>query len=102
MSDGRGVKHVARFWLRDPGDAADVVSRFDLLGAIPQVVDMVAGPPLASDWGRRIDTSYDLAFVMTFRTLEDCRAYFLDDLHQRIAGELENIADRIDAFYVQY
>jgi hypothetical protein len=102
MIRAKGVKHVARFWLKDPGDAPQIERRIEQLAGIPQVIDLIVGPPLDSDWGRQIDKSYDLAFVMTFRDLEDCRTYFLDDLHQRLAGELERIAERIEAFYVEY
>jgi hypothetical protein len=98
----RGVKHVARFWLHGPSDRPGIESRFEQLATLPQVIDMVAGPPLATDWGANLDSSYDLAFVMTFQTLEDCRSYYLDDLHQRVAGELMDIAARIEAFYVEY
>jgi Stress responsive A/B Barrel Domain len=97
-----GVKHVARFWLRRPDDRGEVERCIAQLATIQHVVDTVVGPPLDSNWGRRIDKSYDLAFVMTFRTLGDCRAYFEDELHQRMIGEIEPLVDRVEAFYLQY
>jgi hypothetical protein len=63
---------------------------------------MIIGPPLDTDWGRRIDKSSDLAFIATFKSREACRTYFDSELHQRVAGELEEIAEGVEAFYVQY
>jgi stress responsive alpha/beta barrel protein len=97
-----GVKHVARFWLRRPSDLPEIQSRIEELTSIPQVIETVVGAPLDTDWGRRIEKSYDVAFIMTFRTLEDCRTYFEDSLHQRVALELQQIAERVEAFYVEY
>jgi Stress responsive A/B Barrel Domain len=66
------------------------------------VIDMIVGPPLDTDWSGRLDTSYDLAFVATFKSREACLAYDEAELHQRIVGELQKIAERIEACYVQY
>jgi hypothetical protein len=63
---------------------------------------MIVGPPLDTDWSDRLDTSYDLAFIATFKSREACLAYYEAELHQRIAGELQKIAERIEACYVQY
>ena len=102
MIGGTGVKHVARFWLSSPNHRADLERCVAELAAISHVVDIVSGPPLDSDWGRRIDKSYDLAFVMTFRTLADCRKYFEDEIHQRVIVEIEPLVNRVEAFYFQY
>jgi len=102
MIYGHGVKHVARFWLREASDAREIEQRIEELAQLPQVIETVMGRPLNTDWGRRIDKSYDLGFVMTFRTLDDCRAYFAEEVHQRVAGELMEIAERVEAFYIEY
>ena len=102
MIYAHGVKHVARFWLRKDSDVPEIEQRIQQLAQLPQVVETVVGRPMATDWGQRIDKSYDLGFVMTFRALEDCLAYFLDEIHQRVAGELMEIAERVEAFYIEY
>ena len=63
---------------------------------------MIVGPPLDTDWGRRIDKSYDLVFIATFKSCEACRAYFESELHQRVAREIQQIAERVEALYVLY
>jgi hypothetical protein len=97
-----GVKHVAKFWLRSPDDIPEIERRIAELATLPEVIDMIVGPPLDTDWSDRLDTSYDLAFIATFKSRETCLAYYEADLHQRIAGELQKIAERIEACYVQY
>jgi Stress responsive A/B Barrel Domain len=97
-----GVKHVARFWLRSPDDIPEIERRVAELATLPEVIDMIVGPPLDTDWSDRLDTSYDLAFVATFKSREACLVYYEAGLHQRIAGELQKIAERIEACYVQY
>ena len=102
MIHASGVKHVAKFWLRSPDDAPEIERRVAELATIPEVIDMIVGPPLDTDWGRRIDTSYDLVFIATFKSREACRAYFQSELHQRVAAEIQEIAERVEALYVQY
>ena len=102
MTAATGVKHVARFWLRDAARLGELESCVAELGTIPLVVDIVSGGPLDSDWGRRIDKSYDYAFVMTFTKLDDCRAYFEHDVHQRVIRQIEPMVERVEAFYLQY
>jgi hypothetical protein len=97
-----GIKHVARFWLRSPEDKPEIERRVAQLATLPQVVDMIIGPPLDTDWSSRLDKSYDLAFIATFKSRDACHAYYEADFHQRIAAELQQIAERIEAFYVEY
>ncbi len=97
-----GVKHVAKLWLRSPDDMPVFEPRVAELATLPEVIDMIVGPPLDTDWLGRLDTSYDLAFIATFKSREACLAYYEAELHQRIAGELQKLAERIEACYVQY
>jgi len=97
-----GVKHVAKFWLRSPDDIPAIERRVAELATLPQVIDMIVGPPMDSDWSDRLDTSYDLAFIATFKSRDACLAYYEADRHQAIAAELQKIAERIEAFYVEY
>jgi Stress responsive A/B Barrel Domain len=97
-----GVKHVAKFWLRSPDDIPEIEQRVAELATLPEVIDMIVGPPLDTGWSDRLDTSYDLVFIATFKSGQACLAYYEAELHQRIAGELQKIAERIEACYVQY
>jgi hypothetical protein len=40
-------------------------------------------------------------FIATFKSHEVRLAYYEAERHQRIAGELQKIAERIEAFYVE-
>jgi hypothetical protein len=98
-----GVKHVAVFWLKEGESSSEALDLISRLTAIPQVVSIVAGGPLDHDWPAvRIDTSWDVAFVASFRGIDHCRAYFASDIHQRIATRLRDMSDRLFAIYVDY
>ena len=102
MIAGCGIKHVAVIWLKDPSSVGTLERAVQELATIPHVQEIAAGPPLATDWGRAIDTSYHYAFVAGFKTIDDCRAYFECDLHQRVAAEISELAERVHAVYVSY
>lgn len=102
MTHGTGVKHVARFWLRSTDDMPEIERRVAELATLPEVIDMIIGPPLDTDWSDRLDKSYHLAFIATFKSREACFSYYEAERHQRIARELQEIAERVEAFYVEY
>jgi Stress responsive A/B Barrel Domain len=103
MISEAGVKHVAVFWLREPGSRAEALDLIAQLSTIPQVASIVAGGPLDHDWPAvRIDKSWDVAFVASFRDIGHCRAYFASDVHQRIATRLRDLSERLFAIYVDY
>jgi stress responsive alpha/beta barrel protein len=98
-----GVKHVAVFWLKEGESRAEALHLIGQLGAIPHVVSIVAGGPVDHDWpALRIDRSWDVAFVASFREIAHCRAYFESPDHQRIASRLRDMSDRLFAIYVGY
>jgi hypothetical protein len=47
--DATGFRHVARFWLRSPDDLPEIEQRVTELATLPQVIDMIIGPPLDTD-----------------------------------------------------
>jgi hypothetical protein len=103
MISEAGVKHVAVFWLKDGESRAGALDLIAQLSAIPEVLSLVAGGPLDHDWPAvRIDTSWDVAFVASFRGIGHCRAYFGSGTHQRIATRLRDMSDRLFAIYVDY
>lgn len=98
-----GVKHVAVFWLRNGQSRAEALGLIAELGAIPDVTSIVVGGPLDHDWPAvRVDTSWDIAFVASFRDIGRCRAYFASDIHQRVATRLREMSEKLFAIYIDY
>ncbi|WP_433502990.1 hypothetical protein ACQP04_24980 [Pseudonocardia halophobica] len=50
----------------------------------------------------KVDKSWDFGMVVSFKTIDDCRAYFHDERHQRIAKEMTSHAERMFALYLEY
>jgi hypothetical protein len=77
------VKHVVVCWLKTPGDEAARKQVIDesraFLGVIPGLLDVAAGPALPST-RPAVDSSFDVAVVMTFKDEASLRAY---DTHAR-------------------
>jgi hypothetical protein len=98
-----GIKHLAVCWLRAGVDRAEFAELASGLAAIPQVVDLVVGGPVDHDWPAvKVDKSWDVGLVATFRTVDDCRAYFHDERHQRIAAEMKDLSERVFALYLDF
>jgi hypothetical protein len=103
MTSETGIKHVAVFWLKDRESRSAALDLINQLGEIPEVVSLVAGGPVDHDWAAvRIDKSWDVAFVASFQRIEHCRSYFTSDIHQRTAGQLRDMSERLFAFYIGY
>ena len=103
MISEAGIKHVAVFWLKEGEPSAAALDLIRQLGEIPEVVSLVAGGPLDHDWpARSIDKSWDVAFVASFQRIEHCRSYFDNEIHQRAAGRLREMSERLFAFYIGF
>ena len=95
------VTHVVIMWLYD---RADETARDELLKAgrrleaIPGVVRLVGGRVLPSERAV-VDSSFDLAFVMTFDHEEDMRRYLENPVHLDIK---KNVLDRYVKKYQVY
>jgi hypothetical protein len=80
-----GVTHVVLCWLNDPGDATarqkliDASHRF---AKIPGVVTISAGPPLGPSTRPNVDSSFDLAIVITFESEAALRGYDQHPIHR--------------------
>jgi hypothetical protein len=71
------LNHVVIVWLYDRGDEharSEMFLAAQKMEHIPGVVSVVAGQVLSSD-RPKVDNSYDLAFVMTFRDEADLRHF---------------------------
>jgi hypothetical protein len=97
---GGNYKHVVVMWLKTPGDAA---GRKALLGTattlrdIPGVVDVVAGECLPSD-RKVVDSTYDVALMLSFSTEKALREYAGHPSHQKLLNEV--IKPNVDHYTV--
>ncbi|HET6246316.1 MAG TPA: Dabb family protein [Tepidisphaeraceae bacterium] len=96
-----GVTHIVIMWLNDPSDLDardEIIATGKKLETIPGVVSVSAGRMLPS--GRPVvDTSYDVAFAMTFNNVDDMKAYLENPLHKQLKTE---VLDRYVKKYLVY
>jgi len=88
-SGGR-YKHVVIMWLKSPGDTdarRAIVSATSVIRKIPGVVDVVAGECLPSDRAV-VDSSYDVAIVISFDNERSLKAYATDPAHEKLVEEV--------------
>jgi hypothetical protein len=94
------VEHVVVMWLKKPGDAA---ARKALLAAgetfkqIPGVVSVTGGEVMKSDRAV-VDSSYDVAFVVTFKDADALKAYGPHPIHQKMVEEV--VKPNVEKFLV--
>jgi hypothetical protein len=80
------ITHVVICWLKNPGDEAqkrDLITESKKLRTIPGVLDISAGAALPST-RPVVDSTYDVALVVTFRNQEDLNHYLADPRHQQL------------------
>ena len=88
VSSGSGrIRHIVIVWLKPGADRAAVLDATRELGKIPGVVDYSAGTMLASD-RKTVDSSYDLAIILTFDSETSLRAYDQHPIHKRVIEEV--------------
>src|SRR5688572_3236437 len=83
------VTHVVVFWLKDPGSAEqrrDLIAACHTLRDIPGVTDLRVGQPLPST-RPVVDSSYDVAMVITFENEQAMEAYNPHPIHEKLARE---------------
>lgn len=84
------VTHIVLVWLKTPGDEAArrrVIETSASFDSIPGVVRVTSGTPLPST-RPVVDSSYDVAVVMTFASEAALRAYDAHPTHRRAAEEV--------------
>jgi hypothetical protein len=96
------INHVVVCWLKAPGDEEARSQLIDesraLQAHIPGLIHVSAGRSLPSHRAG-VDTSFDVAIVMTFRDEEALRAY---DEHPRHQQAVQTILKPLVARYVIY
>ncbi len=85
------VEHVVVCWLKTPGDAAARQRIIDesraFVGVIPGLLDVSAGMSLPST-RPTVDSSFDVAVVMTFADEASLRAYDAHPRHKKAVDEV--------------
>jgi hypothetical protein len=84
------VTHVVICWLKHHGNAAErakLIKASKSFETIPGVVNVAAGEVLASP-RPVVDSSYDVAVVITFKDQKSLAAYGKSPQHQRAVKEL--------------
>ncbi|QOV88476.1 Dabb family protein [Humisphaera borealis] len=84
------ISHVVVMWLKKPGDAAARKKLLDLgetFKTIPGVLDVTGGEVVKSDRAV-VDSSYDIAFVVTFKDAEGLKGYGPHPVHQKAVEEV--------------
>ena len=97
---GGRVKHVVIMWLKKPGDSAGrraILNAIAPLRKIPGVVDVTAGECLPSD-RPVVDSSYDVALVISFDSERAMKAYATDPAHEKLVEEV--LTPNVDRFVV--
>jgi hypothetical protein len=87
---GGRAKHVVVMWLKKPGDSAGrraILNATSSLRKIPGVVDVTAGECLPSDRSV-VDSSYDVALVISFDTERAMKAYATDPAHEKLVEDV--------------
>ena len=89
--DGGTVEHVVVCWLKTPGDAPARQRIIDesnaFVGVIPGLLHVSAGTTLPST-RPTVDSSFDVAVVMTFRDEAALRAYNEHPKHKKAVDEV--------------
>jgi hypothetical protein len=84
------VAHVVVCWLKQPGDEAArqaMIDRSREFATLPGVVRVTAGRAIPSD-RPTVDSSYDVAVLITFRDRAALQAYDVHPIHRKAVAEV--------------
>jgi len=84
------VHHVVIFWLKDHGNSNDrnrIIQAARDLAKLPGVLEVRQGVVLPSD-RPVVDSSYDVAFVFSFRDTKALSDYAVNPEHRKAADEV--------------
>jgi hypothetical protein len=87
---GEQVHHIVICWLKDPGNAGarqQLIEVSKSFQTLPGVVRVSAGPVLPGDRGI-VDSSFDVAIVMSFESREALYAYLDHPRHRQATQEV--------------
>ena len=100
----RTVEHVVVVWLKEPGNTTHrqaVLDASEALRTIPGVRSLKSGTVIAS--GRAIvDSSFDIALIVSFADRADMDAYLVHPLHVKLVDDtLKPLVAKIRVFDFQ-
>jgi Stress responsive A/B Barrel Domain len=98
MSANRTIRHIALFWLSNPGSSADraeLVEGLETLRAIPQVRSLHIGIPASTEDRDVVDHSWQVSESMTFDSLVDQADYQVHPLHQAFIARCAHLWERV-------
>jgi hypothetical protein len=84
------VTHVVICWLKSPGKEADrqrLIDESEKLKQIPGLVSLTSGRPISSQRAI-VDSTYDVAFVITFKDEAALRSYERNPIHLRAVNDV--------------
>jgi hypothetical protein len=84
------VDHVVICWLKEPGNEAQrrqIIDRSNDFKKIPGVISVRAGRPIPST-RPVVDSSFDVALVVTFKDEASMRAYDKNPIHVKAVNEV--------------
>jgi hypothetical protein len=84
------VTHVVICWLKTPGSETDrqrLIDESEKLKPIPGLVTLTAGRPIKSA-RPVVDSTYDVAFVMTFKDEAALHSYEKNPIHLRAVNDV--------------
>ncbi len=81
------IRHIVILWLKPGVDATPVIASMEELRQIPGVIEVGYGRKLASERSV-VDSSYDLALVMSFDSEASLRAYDEHPIHKKLVEDV--------------
>ena len=99
--DSHPLEHIVIVWLKDPGNLAArerIIEASEALRAIPGVVSLKSGTMVPSD-RPIVDSSFDVALVITLIDASALQAYLAHPLHVTLVEEtLKPLVERIRVY----
>jgi len=95
------IEHIVIVWLQDPGNAAHrarIISESQVLRKIQGVTQLRAGGMLPSQRAI-VDSSFDVALIVTLRDVEAMAGYLSHPLHVKLVEEtLKPLVKKIQVY----
>ncbi len=100
----RTLEHVVVVWLKEPGNTTHrrtVLDASEALRTIPGVRSLKSGTVIASE-RPIVDSSFDIALIVSFDERADMDAYLVHPLHMQLVNEtLKPLVAKIRVFDFQ-
>ena len=84
------IYHLVFVWLKDQGNEeqkGELIDMINILKKIPSVLEVSAGGVIKSKRAI-VDSSYDVGFVMQYKSIEAMESYLQHPLHKKAVKEV--------------